>query len=219
MIFAAQFASAVERLRPGRTSGKRLLCSEVRRPLLVALFVMACGEAASAQGAGLLDGRGSSTLLGQADAASAQNGARGGRCPNIVGTWQSWASLLFGQGDTTFNADGTAMHRSGIAATWKCRGDRIEMSWGGASPELFTLEGNQLINSHGVVGFSRLEGQAPPSASAPEPKRPRARIVKQARLPPSPPAPAKTPAPAKAPASAERRCVNTKECEAFRWGF
>ncbi|HXZ16872.1 MAG TPA: hypothetical protein VEH77_13010, partial [Roseiarcus sp.] len=141
MIFAAQFASAVEHLRSGRTSGQRIFSSKVQ-PLLVALFVMACGEAASAQDAGLPDGRGSFTLLAQAEAASAQNGARGGRCPNIVGTWQSWASLLFGQGDTTFNADGTAIHRSGIAAKWKCRGDRIEMSWGGSPPELFTLEGN-----------------------------------------------------------------------------
>jgi tetratricopeptide (TPR) repeat protein len=85
-------------------------------------------------------------------------------CPNIVGVWNSWASGLFGHGDTTFKSDGTAIHGSGIRGTWKCEGGKLQMSWGGSAPEVFTLRDNKLINSSGGVGFSR-EGAAQASRS------------------------------------------------------
>src|SRR5689334_18663236 len=41
-------------------------------------------------------------------------------CPDITGHWSSWASGLFGQNDTVFNADGTAYHSAGISGKWFC---------------------------------------------------------------------------------------------------
>ncbi len=83
----------------------------------------------------------------------ARTGKKG--CSNIVGTWNSWASGLFGQGDTVFRGDGTATHRSGIPGVWKCEGDKIRMSWGGESAKLFTVSDNKIVNADGGVGFSR----------------------------------------------------------------
>ncbi len=85
-------------------------------------------------------------------------------CPNIVGVWNSWASGLFGKGDTTFRSDGTAIHGSGIRGVWKCEGGKIQMSWGGETPKLFTLQGGKLVDPGGIVGFSR-EGGAQASRS------------------------------------------------------
>lgn len=76
-------------------------------------------------------------------------------CPNIVGVWNSWASGLFGQGDTTFKADGTATHRSGIPGVWRCESGKLMISWGGETPKEFKLTDNKLVNPDGGVGFSR----------------------------------------------------------------
>lgn len=100
-----------------------------------------------------------------------------GRCPNVVGEWQSWVSFLFGEGDITINGDGTMAHRSGVTGTWQCQGDKVLMSWWGESPKLMTLQGNKLVGADGVVHFTRTQAQvqtsAPPpsstaTASAPE---------------------------------------------------
>ena len=61
------------------------------------------------------------------------------RCPNIVGIWNSWASGLFGKSDTTFNGDGTSIHKSGIAGKWWCETGQLRMSWGGETPKTFRL--------------------------------------------------------------------------------
>jgi tetratricopeptide (TPR) repeat protein len=90
--------------------------------------------------------------------------ARAAACPNIVGVWNSWASGIFGKGDTVFKSNGTATHGSGIQGVWKCEGGKIQMSWGGETPKLFTLQGNKLVNPVGIVEFSR-EGGAQASRS------------------------------------------------------
>lgn len=52
-------------------------------------------------------------------------------CANkIVGLrWSSWASGLFGAGDTTFYSNGTAMHSSGITGMWRCEGKEFVLKW------------------------------------------------------------------------------------------
>ncbi|MGD0642854.1 MAG: hypothetical protein ABSC22_19105 [Roseiarcus sp.] len=98
--------------------------------------------------------------------------ARAGGCPNIVGVWNSWASGLFGQGDTTFNSDGTVVHRSGNSGVWKCEGGKIVMTWGIGAPELYTVEDNKIINAAGIVGFSREPGTpSPPAATVAQQER------------------------------------------------
>lgn len=76
-------------------------------------------------------------------------------CPNIVGVWNSWASGIFGKADATFNSDGTALHRSGIAGRWKCEDGKLKISWGGEDEKIFTLSSNRLLSASGMVGFSR----------------------------------------------------------------
>lgn len=91
---------------------------------------------------------------------SAKPGQRRGAasCPNIIGVWNSWASGLFGKADTTFNNNGTAIHRSGIPGTWKCENGQLTMIWGRSGRvEHFTLspDRKKIIRSDGAVGFSR----------------------------------------------------------------
>jgi tetratricopeptide (TPR) repeat protein len=97
-----------------------------------------------------------------------------GRCPDIAGDWQSWASFLFGEGDTTIKSDGTLVHRSGMSGVWTCQGDKVLMSWWGETPKTFTLQGNRLVNTaDGVTGYTRTEAQvrATPPATAGVPER------------------------------------------------
>lgn len=80
------------------------------------------------------------------------------RCPNITGTWNSWASGLFGKADATFNKDGTCVHRSGIKGKWWCESGQLRMAWGGENPKTFRLspDGKRIIHiADGAVGFSR----------------------------------------------------------------
>jgi len=78
-------------------------------------------------------------------------------CPNIVGTWNSWASGLFGSGDTTFSKDGTATHRSGIVGKWFCEKGKLHIEWPDAKPGIVTMsdDGKRLITSDGNVHMSR----------------------------------------------------------------
>jgi hypothetical protein len=78
-------------------------------------------------------------------------------CGNIVGTW-SWSGGLFGADDTTFNADGTAVHKSGITGTWKCRaGGEIYIDWKDWYKNRMKLspDGHTLTNLEGGSTFSR----------------------------------------------------------------
>jgi len=81
----------------------------------------------------------------------------GKRCPDIAGTWNSWASGLFGKGDTTFSADGSATHRSSIPGKWWCKSGKLFIQWGGESAKQFTLSDDRkrIVGSSGLVGFRR----------------------------------------------------------------
>ena len=80
------------------------------------------------------------------------------KCPNIVGTWNSWASGLFGKGDATFHANGACIHRSGIKGKWWCEGGQLWIAWGGENPKTFRLSPDRKRIVHiadGSVSFSR----------------------------------------------------------------
>jgi hypothetical protein len=92
------------------------------------------------------------------EAAQGRAKAKGIRCPNIVGVWNSWASGLFGQADTTFFKNGTARHKSGIPGKWYCAGGELRMTWGNEGRyDRMTVapDGKRITNSDGIVGFSR----------------------------------------------------------------
>jgi hypothetical protein len=81
-------------------------------------------------------------------------------CPNVVGVWNSWASLVFGTSDTTFNKDGTWGHKSGQGGKWWCEGSefRIQKPGSGVEKYRFSPDGKQIIGIqpyNGIVVFSR----------------------------------------------------------------
>lgn len=162
-------------LRQGRPGAKRGAVAAVRRleeaarnGLAVALCAAACFCSPGANAFGVQAERGELVPIVQA---AHRGGAQSGGCPNIVGEWHSWASLLFGPGDTTFRSGGTAIHRSGLTATWKCQDGKILMSWGGGAPELFTVEGDKIVNSIGIVAFTREAAPSPSSEGAAGPSQ------------------------------------------------
>ena len=68
----------------------------------------------------------------RSDSADGQPRARqGGGCGNLAGVWTAngWWNGLYGRGDVTLNADGTARHASGIVGTWTCSGNHFGMTW------------------------------------------------------------------------------------------
>ncbi len=67
-------------------------------------------------------------------AAGARPAARATRCPNIVGVWSSWASGLIGKNDTTFYANGTGVHRTGIRGRWWCENGQLHIEWPDGRP-------------------------------------------------------------------------------------
>lgn len=81
------------------------------------------------------------------------------KCPNIVGTWHSWASAVFGKSDTTFERNGTWSHRSGQAGKWWCDGSQVILSKvgdSGTAAYRFSPDAKQMIMiSSGSVIFSR----------------------------------------------------------------
>ena len=83
--------------------------------------------------------------------------AKRGACPNIVGSWTSWASLLFGRGDATFAADGTATHRSGFHGKWWCDNGELHIDWGDGRDSHVTVspDGQKIFNATGRLSFSR----------------------------------------------------------------
>jgi hypothetical protein len=82
-----------------------------------------------------------------------------GGCPNIVGTWNSWASAIWGAGDVVFKSDGNAMHNAGIPGKWWCDRGQLFMTWGEnkqAGTYRLSADGKQITNlENGMVGFSR----------------------------------------------------------------
>jgi hypothetical protein len=77
-------------------------------------------------------------------------------CRNLVGTWSSWASGMFGQNDTVFSRRGGAKHSSGIIGNWRCDGGQILLGWSGSQPEplIFSADGKQVF-ANGRLVFSR----------------------------------------------------------------
>jgi Caspase domain len=88
-------------------------------------------------------------------------GSRDVRCPDIVGKWTSWASFLFGSGDTSFKQDGTWIHPiSGDGGKWWCEGDQLRILKPGGKVERyrFSRDAKQIIGIepyHDIVIFSR----------------------------------------------------------------
>jgi hypothetical protein len=77
-------------------------------------------------------------------------------CPSIAGTWNSWASGMFGKGDTTFGRDGSATHRSGINGKWWCENGELRMQWaGGVENHTLSADRKTITRSDGAVGFRR----------------------------------------------------------------
>ena len=81
------------------------------------------------------------------------------RCPSIVGEWNSWASGMFGKRDTTFNKDGTAIHRSGIPEKWWCANGNLYLSWAGGNPGVLKLsaDGRKILDADGSNQNPRFE--------------------------------------------------------------
>ncbi len=79
------------------------------------------------------------------------------RCPNIVGTWNSWATSLFGAGDAVFRSDGTATHRSGIPGKWSCEDGQLRLGWSNSKTEVIRLSADrkQIICTNGSICFSK----------------------------------------------------------------
>jgi hypothetical protein len=79
-------------------------------------------------------------------------------CPSIVGTWNSWASGLWGKGDATFYKDGTATHRSFIFnGKWWCKNGQLHIEWADGKPGVVTLsaDGKKIFSADGGVHMSR----------------------------------------------------------------
>jgi hypothetical protein len=79
------------------------------------------------------------------------------RCPNIAGVWSSWASGIFGKGDTTFSADGTGVHRSGFRGRWWCESGQLHIAWPDGKPGVVKISDNGKIitGQDGRVHMSR----------------------------------------------------------------
>jgi len=83
---------------------------------------------------------------------------KGGRCPNIVGVWNSWASGMWGKGDTTFKSDGSATHSPGGAGKWWCANGQLHIDWGGSGkpgPVRLSADGKKMLGSDGGIHMSR----------------------------------------------------------------
>jgi hypothetical protein len=84
--------------------------------------------------------------------------AASGGCRSIAGTWTSWASRLYGRGDTRINADGTLWHKSS-RGTWTCNGGIYHHTWdsfGVRGPYKLSGDGRRLIKiTDGSTSFSR----------------------------------------------------------------
>lgn len=79
-------------------------------------------------------------------------------CRSVVGTWTSWASRLYGQNDTRFNADGSITHPSS-KGTWSCKDGQYVHQWesfGKRGPYTLSPDGKRLVKiEDNSVSFSR----------------------------------------------------------------
>jgi hypothetical protein len=66
------------------------------------------------------------------DSGEAAPARKGSGCGHVAGTWTAngWWNGLYGRGDVTLNADGSARHVSGIIGTWTCdASSHFVMDW------------------------------------------------------------------------------------------
>jgi hypothetical protein len=80
------------------------------------------------------------------------------KCPNLTGTWNTWAAGMFGKGDATFNSDGTAMHGSGIPGKWGCEDGHLFIRWaidGRPGEVKLSRDGKKVTTPDGGVHMSR----------------------------------------------------------------
>ena len=106
--------------------------------ILASLLIAACTPAALAASAGGTIGKRDKSVSGGEPETPAQpkkrkpvasrseeGGTRSKKnaaCGRVPGIWTAngWWNGLYGRGDVTFNADGSARHISGIVGTWTC---------------------------------------------------------------------------------------------------
>lgn len=83
--------------------------------------------------------------------------AKQSRCPNIAGQWSSWASGMFGKGDTAFFPDGSASHKSGYNGKWFCANGQLRIEWSDGKPGAVRLspDGKTIYNWEGGVHARR----------------------------------------------------------------
>ena len=70
--------------------------------------------------------------------------------------WNSWASGLFGKGDTTFRRDGSASHTS-TNGKWWCDKGKLIIQWSGGEPHEVRMHADKknVSLTNGQVVFSR----------------------------------------------------------------
>ncbi len=85
------------------------------------------------------------------------NEAKTGSCGNLAGTWTAvgWWNGVYGRGDVTLNADGTARHVSGINGHWTCANKKFAINWTGWASGSGTLAGNSVVDSNGKTMMVR----------------------------------------------------------------
>lgn len=84
--------------------------------------------------------------------------AKPSACGNFFGVWTSGGGAwLYGKNDTTFSANGTARHSSGIIGTWTCQGGEIVLIWKDWTDDRIKLssDGRRLDSLAGGKGYSR----------------------------------------------------------------
>ena len=83
--------------------------------------------------------------------------AKTGNCGNLAGTWTAvgWWNGVYGRGDVTLNADGTARHVSGIKGHWTCANKKFAINWTGWASGSGTLAGNSVVDSNGKAMMVR----------------------------------------------------------------
>ena len=121
---------------PVRGLAMRLIATLASVAMLISLSTTAFAQAGSIGG---IVGKMDKSISGEAapnqprapvsHKSPAQQGPSGGGCGNILGTWTSGWSSLFGAGDVTINQGGGATHKSGITGRWSCNDGKVIIVW------------------------------------------------------------------------------------------
>lgn len=90
----------------------------------------------------------------------AQRQSTAGGCGNILGTWTSGWSSVFGAGDVTINRGGAATHKSGVTGQWSCTEGKVVIVWSHGYTDRLSMsaDGKSLTGKNqtgAVISFSR----------------------------------------------------------------